>query len=150
MDLNYEILQYYAYKKIIRRRQMKSIYEDCTRLHMPIETYMTAKGYCTQVTALAAMGEFFCMPYCEMGLLEVDRSLLQNVTFAFLRKHKFIPVSVDKKGVLLVAVARPLDVSAMSMVSQIPFKSIYSSIPAWRCSLRRMPCRICRKIVTGS
>lgn len=119
MDLNYEILQYYAYKKIIRRRQMKSIYEDCTRLHMPIETYMTAKGYCTQVTALAAMGEFFCMPYCEMGLLEVDRSLLQNVTFAFLRKHKFIPVSVDKKGVLLVAVARPLDVSAMSMVSQI-------------------------------
>ena len=119
MDLNYEILQYYAYKKIIRRRQMKSIYEDCTRLHMPIEAYMTAKGYCTQVTALAAMGEFFCMPYCEMGLLEVDRSLLQNVTFAFLRKHKFIPVSVDKKGVLLVAVARPLDVSAMSMVSQI-------------------------------
>ena len=119
MDLNYEILQYYAYKKIIRRRQMKSIYEDCTRLHMPIEAYMTAKGYCTQVTALAAMGEFFCMPYCEMGLLEVDRSLLQNVTFAFLRKHKFIPVSVDKKGVLLVAVARPLDVSAMSMVSRI-------------------------------
>lgn len=119
MDLNYEILQYYAYKKIIRRRQMKSIYEDCTRLHMPIEAYMTAKGYCTQVTALAAMGEFFCMPYCEMGLLEVDRSLLQNVSFAFLRKHKFVPVSVDKKGVLLVAVARPLDVSAMSMVSQI-------------------------------
>lgn len=119
MDLNYEILQYYAYKKIIRRRQMKSIYEDCTRLHMPIEAYMTAKGYCTQVTALAAMGEFFCMPYCEMGLLEVDRSLLQNVTFAFMRKHKFIPVSVDKKGVLLVAVARPLDVSAMSMVSRI-------------------------------
>ena len=119
MDLNYDILQYYAYKKIIKRRQMKGIYEDCTRLQMPIENYMIAKGYCTQVTALAALGEFFCLPYCEMDMLEVDKSLLENVTFAFLRKHKFVPVSMDKSGKLLVAVARPLDLSAMSMISQV-------------------------------
>ena len=119
MDLDYEILQFYAYKKIIRRKQMQPVYDDCTRLHIPVENYMVAKGYCTQVTALAAMGEFFCMPYCEMGLLEVDKELLRGITLAFLRKHKFVPVSVDKKGVLLVAVARPLDVSAMSMISQI-------------------------------
>ena len=37
MDLNYEILQYYVYKKIIKRKQMKVIYEDCTRLNMPVE-----------------------------------------------------------------------------------------------------------------
>jgi len=119
MDLNYEILQYYVYKKIIRRKEMKGIYEDCTRLNMPIENYMIAKGYCTQVTALAALGEFFCMPYCEMDMLEVDRSLLKDVTFAFLRKHKFVPVSLDRKGVLLVAVGRPLDVASMSLISQI-------------------------------
>lgn len=119
MDLNYEILQYYVYKKVIKRKQMKGIYEDCTRLHMPIENYMIAKGYCTQITALAALGEFFCLPYCEMDMLEVDRDLLNGVTFAFLRKHKFVPVSIDRKGVLLVAIARPLDFSAMSMISQI-------------------------------
>ena len=119
MDLNYEILQYYVYKKIIKRKQMKGIYADCTRLKMPIENYMIAKGYCTQVTALAALGEYFCLPYCEMDMLEVDKSLLQNVTFAFLRKHKFVPVSRDKKGVMLIAIARPLDFSAMSMISQV-------------------------------
>ena len=119
MDLNYDILQYYAYKKIIKRRQMKGIYEDCTRLQMPIENYMIAKGYCTQVTALAALGEFFCLPYCEMGMLEPDRELLKNVSFAFLRKHKFVPISIDRRGVLLVAIARPLDMSAMSMISQV-------------------------------
>lgn len=119
MDLNYEILQYYVYKKVIKRKQMKGIYEDCTRLKMPIENYMIAKGYCTQVTALAALGEFFCLPYCEMDMLEVDRDLLNGVTFAFLRKHKFVPVSIDRKGVMLVAVARPLDFSSMSMISQI-------------------------------
>ena len=119
MDLNYEILQYYVYKRVIKHRQMKEIYEDCTRLNMHIESYMVAKGYCTQVTALAALGEFFCLPYCEMDMLEVDKSLLENVTFAFLRKHKFVPVSMDKSGKLLVAIARPLDLSAMSMISQV-------------------------------
>ena len=119
MDLNYEILQYYVYKRVIKHRQMKELYEDCTRLNMHIESYMVAKGYCTQVTALAALGEFFCLPYCEMDMLEVDKSLLENVTFAFLRKHKFVPVSMDKSGKLLVAVARPLDLSAMSMISQV-------------------------------
>ena len=119
MELNYEILQYYVYKKIIKRKQMKGIYQDCMRLNMPVENYMIAKGYCTQVTALAALGEFFCLPYCEMDMLEVDRSLLENVTFAFLRKHKFVPVMKDKSGKMLVAIARPLDFSAMSMLSQI-------------------------------
>lgn len=119
MDLNYEILQYYVYKKIIKRKQMKGIYEDCTRLQMPIENYMIAKGYCTQITALAALGEFFCLPYCEMDMLEVDRDLLSNFTFDFLRKHKFVPVSLDRKGLMLVAIARPLDFSSMSMLSQV-------------------------------
>ena len=119
MELNYEILQYYVYKKIIKRKQMKGIYQDCMRLNMPVENYMIAKGYCTQVTALAALGEFFCLPYCEMDMLEVDRSLLENVTFAFLRKHKFVPVMKDKSGKMLVAIARPLHFSAMSMLSQV-------------------------------
>ena len=55
MDLNYDILQYYAYKKIIKRRQMKGIYEDCTRLQMPVGTVRrqryeeTAKNGCCRV-----------------------------------------------------------------------------------------------------
>lgn len=119
MDLNYEILQFYVYKKLIKRKQMSEIYEDCTRLNLPVENYMVAKGYCTEVTALAALGEFFCMPYCEMGMLEVDKDLSKGVSFAFLRKHKVVPVSVDKRGVMLVAVARPLDFASMAMLSQI-------------------------------
>ncbi len=119
MDLNYEILQFYVYKKLIKRKQMSEIYEDCTRLNLPVENYMVAKGYCTEVTALAALGEFFCMPYCEMGMLEVDKNLSKGVSFSFLRKHKIVPVSVDKRGVMLVAVARPLDFSAIAMLSQV-------------------------------
>ena len=60
MDINYELLQYYAYKKIIKRKQIKSIYDECTRLGVPIESYMQAKAYCTEVEALPVLGEFSC------------------------------------------------------------------------------------------
>lgn len=119
MELNYEILQYYVYKKIIKRKQMKGIYDDCMRLGMPIENYMLVKGYCTETTALAALGEFFCMPYCEMGMLEVDKKLLEKATLSFFRKHKFVPVQMDRNGTLLLAVGRPLDMSSISLISQI-------------------------------
>ncbi len=119
MDIDYELLKFYVYKKIIGRRQMKAIREEYTRLKMPVERYMIAKGYCTEVTALAALGEFFCLPYCEMDMLEVDRALLGRFSLAFLRKHKLVPVSVDKNGLMLVAIARPLDFVSMSMLSQL-------------------------------
>lgn len=117
MDITYELLTYFAYKKIIKRKQMKGIYDDCKRLGMPVETYMLAKAYCTEVTMLPALGEFYCMPFVEVDMLDVDRDLLANFSYRFMKKNKFIPVSIDKKGVLLVAVGRPLDFSAMSMLA---------------------------------
>lgn len=62
MDINYELLQYYAYKKIIKRKQIKSIYDECTRLGVPIESYMQAKAYCTEVEALPYWGNSTACP----------------------------------------------------------------------------------------
>ncbi len=119
MDIDYELLNFYAYKKILRRRQMRAVLEDCRRLDMPVDRYMIAKGYCTEVTALAVFGEFYNLPYCEMGMLEVDRELLKRMTFEFMRKHKIVPVSLDKRGLMLFAIARPLDFSDMSLLGKI-------------------------------
>lgn len=78
MDINYELLQYYAYKKIIKRKQIKAIYDECTRLGVPIESYMQAKAYCTEVEALPVLGEFYCLPYTEVDMLDIDKSLIEN------------------------------------------------------------------------
>lgn len=117
MDINYELLQYYAYKKIIKRKQIKNIYDECVRLNLPIESYMQAKAYCTEVEALPVLGEFYCLPYIEVDMLDIDRSLVERFEYSFLKKNKFLPVSFNRNGVLLVAIGRPLDMHAMSAIA---------------------------------
>ncbi len=117
MDVNYELLQYYAYKKIIKRKQIDEIYEDCTRLNLPIDSYMQAKAYCTAVESAMVLGEFYCLPYTEVDMLDVDRALVDKFEYAYLKKHKFLPVSINKNGVLLVAIGKPLDMNARSALN---------------------------------
>lgn len=119
MDINYEMMQYFILNKIVGDEQAKIVCDECARLHMPVETYMVSKGYCSEAEALSVLGEYMGIPYCEMDMLAVDRKVLKKFSFTFLRKHKFVPVTIDKNGVMLVAIARPLDFNATSMLSQL-------------------------------
>ena len=86
MTLDFEILQFFAYKKVIKKKQISHLLSECQRLNVPAEKYLIAEGICNEVTALAAMGEFFCLPYIEMDMLEVDEELLENFNLPFLRR----------------------------------------------------------------
>lgn len=117
MNINYELLLFFVYKKIIKRKDVDTIMEACDRLNLPVEQYLIAKEYCTEVTALESMAEFFCMPCVEFDMLDIDKELFNKFSFDFMKKHKVVPVCMDKKGTLLLAVARPLDCNAVSAVS---------------------------------
>ncbi|MBE6793156.1 MAG: type II/IV secretion system protein [Ruminococcaceae bacterium] len=119
MTLDFEILQFFAYKKIIKKKQINEILSECQRLDVPAEKYLLAQGICNEITALAAMGELFCLPYIEMDMLEVDEELLDCFNLPFLRRQKFVPVFVDKNGTMVVAVGRPLDFIALSAIATV-------------------------------
>ena len=59
MDINYEIVQYYIYKRLIKKKLRNSELEDCNRLNMSVEKYMIVKNYATEVQALPALGDFY-------------------------------------------------------------------------------------------
>lgn len=117
MNLDYELLQFFVLKKIVKRKDVDEIAEACKRLNMPVEKYLIAKEYCTEVSALYAMAEFFCMPAVELDMLDIDKELFDKFSFDFMKKHKVVPVCMDKKGTLLLAVGRPLDMCAISAIS---------------------------------
>lgn len=117
MDVNFELLQSFACKKLINRKDVKSIYDDCKRLNIPIETYMQAKGICNEVQALPALGAFYGLPYSEVGMLDIDNSLVERFEYAYLKKNKFLPVSFNQSGVLKVAIGKPLDMHARSALA---------------------------------
>ncbi len=119
MNLNFEILQYFVYKKVVRKKNFDRILEEAERLDMPVERYLLAQNLCNEITALDALGEFFEMPYIQMDMLEVDRDLLSRFDLAFLRAKKIVPIVIAANGTLVVACARPLDFASMSVVSAV-------------------------------
>lgn len=130
MNINQELLSFYIYKKIIRKKQADKILEDCERLGVSVRDYMLAKEYTTQARELPVLGEFYCMPYAEIDLLDIDKSLFDMFTLEFMKRYKIIPVSMSEDGKLLIATARPLDCSAMSAIStQLVCPADYVLVP---------------------
>ena len=119
MNLNFEILQFFVYKRIIKKKDFNNILAEAERLKMPVERYLLAQNICNEITALDALGEFFEMPYVQMDMLEVDKELLSRFDLTFLRTKKIVPVTIDINGTLIVACARPFDLSSISVLSTV-------------------------------
>lgn len=117
MNANYELLQFYVYKKIIKKKDAEEILAECSRLNIPVREYLLTKEYTTDATELEALAEYYCMPYIELEMLDIDKSLFDMFSFDFMKSNKIVPVCVDKSGVLIVAVGKPLDCATMSSMS---------------------------------
>ena len=117
MNINYEIINYYIYKKLIEKKRRDEVLEDCARLNMTVEKYMLVKNYCTEVMALPALGEFYNLAYAELDMFDVKDTIADNYNLAFLKKIKMVPLYKTKDNVLLMAIGRPLDYNAQSMAA---------------------------------
>ena len=117
MNINFELLQYYQFKRVVKRKERNIIFKECERLGIPVDKYMIAKQYCTEVSALPALGEFLSIPYAEMDMFDVDRELLDKFSLTMMKKHKIVPITIDKNGIMLLAVGKPLDFVAMSVIA---------------------------------
>lgn len=117
MNINRELLQFYIYKKIIKKKQSEKILEDSARVNVPVREYMLAKEYTTDVRELPVLGDYYCMPYVEIDMLDIDKTLFDMFSFEFMKRNKLIPVWINTDGMLLVASGKPLDCSALSALS---------------------------------
>lgn len=130
MNNNYELLQFYIYKKLIKRKDADFILDECKRLNTSVREYLIAKEYVTETTELEALADYYCMPYVEIDMLDIDKSLFDLFSFDFMKKHKIVPVSYDKNGVLLVATGKPLNCHTVSaMAAQFSCKYDYVLVP---------------------
>ncbi len=130
MNIDYELLQFYIYKKVIKKKEAYEILKDSNRLNVPAREYMLAKEYTSEVRELPALGEYFCMPFVEIDMLDIDKSLFDLFTFEFMKRYKIVPVKMNEDGKLLVATGRPLDCSAISAIAtQIIAPTDYVLVP---------------------
>ena len=130
MNINHELLNYYIYKKLINKKDKDQILAECERLNVSVRDYLLAKEYITETSELSAIGEYYNLPYVEIDMLDIDRSLFDLFSFSFMKKHKIVPVCFDKNGVLLVATGKPLNFNSISALStQFACKYDYVLVP---------------------
>ena len=117
MDINYELLQFYIHKHLVRRKDGDEILEECNRLNIPLRDYLLAKEIVTETSEIEALGEYYRMPSVEIDMLEIDKELFDLFSYDFLKKHKIIPIGFDKNGVLMVATGKPLSCHTRSALA---------------------------------
>lgn len=78
---------------------------------------MLAKEYTTETRELPVLSDFYCLPYVEIDMLDIDKSLFDLFSFEFMKRNKIIPVWQSSDGTFLIATGNPLDCSAMSAIA---------------------------------
>lgn len=132
MNINYELLQFYVHKKLVRRKDAKDVLDECASLgaNVNIRDYLLAKEVITEASELDARADYYCMPCIEVDMLDIDKSLFDRLSFDFMKKHKVIPISLGDDGTLLVATGKPLDTHTISALStQFNGKYDYILVP---------------------
>ena len=117
MNINEELLQFYVYKHLIKRKDVDRVLEESKKLGTNVRDYLLVKEYTTETQELDALGEYHCIPSVEIDMLDIDEELFEKFTFEFMKRNKVIPVSIDKNGTLLVACGKPLDCNAISSIA---------------------------------
>ena len=96
MNINSDLLQFYLYKRLIRKKDVEVVLSESERLSVPVRDYLLAKEYVTDTTEMEAIAEYLCLPYVEVDMLEIDRTLFDRFSLEYMKKNKFLPVSIDR------------------------------------------------------
>lgn len=130
MNINKELLQFYIYKKLIKRQKAPQILAECEAANTDLRTYLLARELITEAGELEARAAYYRMPSAQLDLLDIDEKLVEKFTYEFMRKHKIVPVREDPGGVIIVATGKPLDCHAMSALSiHFPEKLDFVLVP---------------------
>ena len=66
---------------------------------------------------LEALADYYCMPFIEVDMLDIDKEVFNLFSFEYMKKNNFLPVSIDKEGTLIVAIGRPADFNSRSAIA---------------------------------
>lgn len=117
MNIDKDLLQFYRYKGIIKENDVDAILSNASAQNQTVREYMLAKEYTSESLDLGPLSEYYCIPSAELDLFKIDKELFDKFTLDAMKKNKFLPIRLTEEGVLLVAMADPLDCNVMSCIA---------------------------------
>lgn len=116
MKQNTEILARLAFKNKISQSQIEVLQNQLKVGQDSLETFLLTNKICSESDLYGVIADMYCVPFSELELLEIDKSLLEMFDYGFLRKHKLVPVCRKENGTLIVAMANVMNIVARSAV----------------------------------
>ena len=83
MNINQELLQFYSYKKLVKRKKAPEILAECKERKSNVRDYLLAKEVITEVSELEARAAYYCMPCVEIDMLDIDMGLFDKFSHTF-------------------------------------------------------------------
>ena len=62
MNINYDILQYFVYKKLIKRKDAEDMLIECERLGVSPEQYLKKRELVTELEEVTTLAEYSTLP----------------------------------------------------------------------------------------
>lgn len=81
-----------------------------------VEQVLVEQNLCTEKDIYSVIADMYAVPFADMAVLEVERSLLAKYNYAFLKKNSFLPIKQTEQGTLVVACGDVMDTVARSAI----------------------------------
>ena len=109
MNINKELLQFYSYKKLIKRKNAPEILSECKARKSNVRDYLLAKEMITETNELEARAAYYCMPCVEIDMLEIDDSLFEKFTYdettgAYSSSEEIVADAYDNDGTVYMQI----------------------------------------------
>ncbi|MGN1227358.1 MAG: GspE/PulE family protein [Christensenellales bacterium] len=91
-----------------------AMFESCNEDAMQ---FLVKRNICDESTYYQTVAQMCHIPFSEMGMLDIDKSLMDKFSLQFLKKNKLVPVCRDNKGVLIVACGNIFNAFAKSTLA---------------------------------
>ncbi|MBQ7653105.1 MAG: type II/IV secretion system protein [Clostridia bacterium] len=118
MNVNKDIMRYMVHYGAISEEKAATVLSAAAEANAFLPKYLIDKNVLSEVDVTDILAKYYGLPYIDIGLLDVDKDLLNEFTTGFLRKHKIVPVKRDKvNNTLIIAIAEPLNPIARSSIA---------------------------------
>ncbi len=106
---------------IITMEQLETALAMQKKMHKYLGDCLIELGYCTDDNIAHVLSLQLQIPRVDLRGIKVDSEIISLVTGSVLRKHTVLPIGFNKnqKGVLVLAMANPLDIVAQDDIALI-------------------------------
>ena len=105
MKYNEEILARLVLDNKINKNDMLGIVSELNNANTDLLDYLLKNKICTENEYNKVVSEIFNIPFVDLAMLEIDKTLQDRFNLQLMKKHCAVPIMIDNSGTLIVAIA---------------------------------------------